>query len=466
MTNTTQKKNPEGVITKISGVVLDATFEGHVPQKYSALTLPDYPGLVLEVQSHLGNGTVRTIALSSTNGIRSGIAVVDTLSPISTPVGEAVLGRVLNVTGDLIDKGPALPEGTEVRSIHAAPPLLSEQNKSIEIFETGIKAIDLLIPFIRGGKTALFGGAGVGKTVVIQELIHNVAQAHGGYSVFVGVGERSREGADLIQEMGDSGVKDKVAMVFGQMNEPPGARLRVAFTGMTIAEKFRDQGKEVLMFIDNIFRFTQAGAEVSTLLGRLPSAVGYQPNLATEMASIQERIASTNKGSITSVQAVYVPADDLTDPAPAATFAHLDASVVLSRKLASAALFPAIDPLDSSSNALKPHIVGEEHYEVANSVRITLQRYKELQDIIAILGIDELAEEDKLIVSRARKIQRFLTQPFFVGEVFTGIPGTHVHLKDTINGFKRILAGEFDDIGEQSFYMVGTIDEVLKKAGR
>lgn len=466
MTNATQQKKPEGVITKISGVVLDAKFEGHIPQKYSALTLPDYPGLVLEVQSHLGDGMVRAIALSSTYGLQSGITVVDSLSTITTPVGEAVLGRVLNVSGDVIDNGPALPEGTEYRSIHAAPPLLSEQNKSIEIFETGIKAIDLLIPFIRGGKIALFGGAGVGKTVVIQELIHNVAQAHGGYSVFVGVGERSREGADLIQEMGDSGVKDKVAMVFGQMNEPPGARLRVAFTGMTIAEKFRDQGKEVLMFIDNIFRFTQAGAEVSTLLGRLPSAVGYQPNLATEMASIQERIASTNKGSITSVQAVYVPADDLTDPAPAATFAHLDASVVLSRKLASAALFPAIDPLDSSSNALKPHIVGEEHYEVANAVRGTLQRYKELQDIIAILGIDELAEEDKLIVSRARKIQRFLTQPFFVGEVFTGVPGTHVHLKDTINGFKRILSGEFDEISEQNFYMVGTIDEVLKKAGR
>ena len=463
MTNATQQNLPKGVITKISGVVLDAKFEGHIPQKYSALTLPDYPGLVLEVQSHLGEGNVRAIALSSTNGLTSGIAVIDTLSPITTPVGEVVLGRVLNVTGDVIDNGPALPAGTEMRSIHAEPPLLTEQNKTTEIFTTGIKAVDLLIPFTRGGKIALFGGAGVGKTVVIQELIHNVAQAHGGYSVFVGVGERSREGADLIQEMGDSGVKDKVAMVFGQMNEPPGARLRVAFTGMTIAEKFRDQGKEVLMFIDNIFRFTQAGAEVSTLLGRLPSAVGYQPNLATEMASIQERIASTNKGSITSVQAVYVPADDLTDPAPAATFAHLDASVVLSRKLASAALFPAIDPLDSSSNALKPHIVGEEHYAIANAVRGTLQRYKELQDIIAILGIDELAEEDKLIVARARRIQRFLTQPFFVGEAFTGIPGTHVDLKDTIDGFKRILAGEFDDVPEQYFYMVGKIDEVLKK---
>ncbi len=454
---------PKGIIVRAVGVVVDVQFTDHTPQKYSALATTTANPLTLEVQAHLGNGIVRAIAMSSTDGLGAGQEVIDTLSPITTPVGEAVLGRILNVTGDAIDDGPAFAADTPRRAIHALPPKLSEQSKDVQIFETGIKVIDLLAPFVKGGKVALFGGAGVGKTVIIQELIHNVALSHDGYSVFVGVGERSREGNDLIQEMKHAGVMDKVAMVFGQMNEPPGARLRVGFTGLSIAEHFRDQGKDILMFVDNIFRFTQAGAEVSALLGRLPSAVGYQPTLASEMASLQERITSTQKGSITSVQAVYVPADDLTDPAPATTFAHLDATIVLSRKLASMGLYPAVDSLDSTSLALKPEIVGAEHYEVAAKVQRTLQRYKELQDIIAILGIDELSEEDKLIVQRARKVQRFLTQNFFVAEVFTGTPGQFVSRADTVAGFKKILDGECDAIAEQHFYLAGTIDQVLER---
>lgn len=458
-----------GQITKISGVVVDVDFENHVPEKYSALKVFKVNGetteeVVLEVQAHLGGGLVRCVAMSATDSLAAGDKVIDTLETISTPVGQAVLGRVLNVIGQPIDGEGPIAVDAERRSIHAKPPELSEQKDSVEIFETGIKVIDLLVPFIKGGKVALFGGAGVGKTVVIQELIHNVAQAHGGYSVFCGVGERTREGNDLIAEMRHSKVMDKVAMVFGQMNEPPGARLRVGFTGLTIAEKWRDEGKDILMFVDNIFRFTQAGAEVSALLGRLPSAVGYQPTLATEMAQLQERITSTKKGSITSVQAVYVPADDLTDPAPATTFAHLDATVVLSRKLASLGLYPAVDSLDSSSIALKPGIVGERHYNVALGVQKVLQRYKELQDVIAILGVDELSEDDKLIVSRARKIQRFLTQSFFVAEAFTGKPGAYVKRDDTVAGFEKILSGELDNIAEQHFFLAGGIEEVIARS--
>ncbi len=455
--------NPKGTIIRAVGVVVDVEFNDHTPQKFSALVTTSDPKITLEVQAHLSKGVVRTIAMSSTDGLGAGQEVMDTLSPITTPVGEAVLGRVLNVTGEPIDNGPTFDKKITRRSIHAQPPKLSEQSKNVQIFETGIKVIDLLAPFVKGGKVALFGGAGVGKTVIIQELIHNVALSHGGYSVFVGVGERSREGNDLIQEMKHAGVMDKVAMVFGQMNEPPGARLRVGFTGLSIAEHFREQGKDILMFVDNIFRFTQAGAEVSALLGRLPSAVGYQPTLATEMASLQERITSTHKGSITSVQAVYVPADDLTDPAPATTFAHLDATIVLSRKLASMGLYPAVDPLDSNSFALKPEIVGAEQYEVATRVQRTLQRYKELQDIIAILGMDELSEEDKLTVQRARKIQRFLTQNFFVAEIFTGAAGQYVSRANTVLGFQKILNGECDEIAEQHFYMAGTIDQVFER---
>lgn len=446
-------------------MVVDVAFSDHVPERYNALIVQGVsPKLVLEVQAHLGSGVVRTVAMASTDGIYSGQAVEDTLSPITAPVGEAVLGRVFNVIGEPIDGLPPL-EGpqAERRSIHAAPPSFAEQSGKAEVFETGIKVIDLLVPFIKGGKIALFGGAGVGKTVIMQELIHNVAMAHGGYSVFAGVGERTREGNDLIHEMRDSGVMDKVAMVFGQMNEPPGARMRVAFTGLTMAETFRDAGKDILMFVDNIFRFTQAGAEVSALLGRLPSAVGYQPTLATDMAQLQERITSTKKGSITSVQAVYVPADDVTDPAPATTFAHLDATIVLSRKQASMGLYPAVDPLDSTSTALKEDVVGVEHYEVANGVQRTLQRYKELQDVIAILGMDELSENDKLTVSRARKIQRFLTQNFFVAEQFTGTPGQLVPRQEAVRGFKGILDGTYDHIPEQHFYMAGGIDDVITR---
>lgn len=454
----------QGTITKIAGVVAEITFPHHTPKKYSALVAElDGRKIVFEVQSHIDEHIVRAVAMSSTEGISTGVVVTDTGSPINVPVGEAVLGRVLNVTGDVIDYGSPLPANTPRRSIHQPSPELSEQKNEVEIFETGIKVIDLLVPYIKGGKIALFGGAGVGKTVIIQELIHNVAMQHGGYSVFVGVGERSREGNDLIREMRDSGVADKVAMVFGQMNEPPGARLRVGFSGLTMAEHFRDQGKDILVFVDNIFRFTQAGSEVSALLGRLPSAVGYQPTLATEMAALQERITSTTKGSITSIQAVYVPADDLTDPAPATTFSHLDATVVLSRKLASSGLYPAVDPLDSTSSALAPHIVGQRHYTIATSVQKTLQRYKELQDIIAILGIDELSDEDKMTVNRARKIQRFLTQSFFVAENFTGVKGSYVKLEDTVKGFEMILSGELDEIPEQHFYMSGTIEDVIQK---
>lgn len=461
----TSDARPVGHIVRAVGVVVDVAFSDHVPERYSALIVQGVsPKLVLEVQAHLGSGVVRTVAMASTDGIYSGQAVEDTLSPITAPVGEAVLGRVFNVIGEPIDGLPSL-EGVQAerRSIHAAPPSFAEQSGKAEVFETGIKVIDLLVPFIKGGKIALFGGAGVGKTVIMQELIHNVAMAHGGYSVFAGVGERTREGNDLIHEMRDSGVMDKVAMVFGQMNEPPGARMRVAFTGLTMAETFRDAGKDILMFVDNIFRFTQAGAEVSALLGRLPSAVGYQPTLATDMAQLQERITSTKKGSITSVQAVYVPADDVTDPAPATTFAHLDATIVLSRKQASMGLYPAVDPLDSTSTALKEDIVGVEHYEVANGVQRTLQRYKELQDVIAILGMDELSENDKLTVSRARKIQRFLTQNFFVAEQFTGTPGQLVPRQEAVRGFKGILEGTYDHIPEQHFYMAGGIDDVITR---
>lgn len=460
-TRKTSSVDSLGSVSRISGVVVDVFFSTHVPQKYHALFIPSL-ALSLEVQAHLGDGQVRTIALQSTDGLAVGTAVEDTGAPLSVPVGKEVLGRIFNVVGEPID-GKEAPSSAQRRAIHQAPPALTEQSGKVDIFETGIKVVDLLAPFIKGGKVALFGGAGVGKTVIMQELIHNVAMKHGGYSVFAGVGERTREGNDLYHEMKDSGVLSKLAMVFGQMNEPPGARMRVALTGLSMAEHFRDEGKDVLMFIDNIFRFTQAGAEVSALLGRLPSAVGYQPTLATEMAAMQERIASTKKGSITSIQAVYVPADDLTDPAPATTFAHLDATVTLSRKLASMGLYPAVDPLDSTSSALKPAVVGDDHYQAAIGVRRVLQRYKELQDIIAILGMDELSEEDKLTVARARKIQRFLTQNFFVAEQFTGTPGQFVAREETVRGFLGILKGEYDHIAEQHFYMAGTIDEVIAR---
>lgn len=459
------KTLPKGKINRIIGVVVDVYFVDHIPEIYAALHVKkeDDSVLTLEVQNHLGGGVVRTVAMSTTDGLYIGQEVNDTLNPISTPVGNHVLGRVMNVTGEPIDGKSDFDENVEKRPIHVTPPSLQDQNPKVEILETGIKVVDLLCPFTKGGKVALFGGAGVGKTVIMQELIHNIAMGHGGYSVFAGVGERTREGNDLIHEMTDSGVIDKLAMVFGQMNEPPGARMRVAFTGLTIAEKFRDEGKDILMFIDNIFRFTQAGAEVSALLGRMPSAVGYQPTLATDMAMLQERITSTKKGSITSVQAVYVPADDLTDPAPATTFAHLDATVVLSRKQASMGLYPAVDPLDSGSLALEPEILGDEHYQIARGVQQILQKYKELQDVIAILGMDELSEEDKQTVQRARKVQRFLTQNFFVAEQFTGTPGQYIKLEDTLAGFKQILEGECDEIGEKHFYLAGTIEEVRER---
>ncbi|KKP36474.1 F0F1 ATP synthase subunit beta [Candidatus Peregrinibacteria bacterium RIFOXYC2_FULL_33_13] len=461
----TLKKLPVGKIVRIIGVVVDVYFENHIPETYAALHVKNEDGsiLVLEVQSHLGGGVVRTVSMSTTDGLACNQEVTDTLKEIETPVGKATLGRVFNVTGDLIDGGPKLSDDVEKRSIHAVPPPLTEQSEKIEILETGIKVIDLLCPFIKGGKIALFGGAGVGKTVVMQELIHNVAMAHGGYSVFAGVGERTREGNDLLKEMKESGVIDKLAMVFGQMNEPPGARMRVGFTGLSIAEKFRDDGLDILMFIDNIFRFTQAGAEVSALLGRMPSAVGYQPTLATDMAVLQERITSTKKGSITSVQAVYVPADDLTDPAPATTFAHLDATIVLSRQLSAIGIYPAVDPLDSNSLALKEEIVGVEHYRIATEVRQILQRYKELQDVIAILGMDELSEEDKKTVNRARKIQKFLAQNFYVAEQFTGKTGVYIKREDTVRSFKEILEGKYDHIDEQHFYMSGTIEDVIER---
>lgn len=458
MTKTLEK----GVVKQIIGPVVDVYFESGVPEIETALvvTMGDEK-IVLEVAQHLGLDRVRTIAMSDTSGLSRGAEVVSTGAPISVPVGEKSLGRLMNVLGETIDGKEKIPSGTPHSPIHRAAPLFTDQKTKAEIFETGIKAIDLMTPFIKGGKVGLFGGAGVGKTVIIQELIHNVASNHGGYSVFAGVGERVREGNDLYHEMNDSGVLDKTALVFGQMNEVPGARARIGLTGLTMAEYFRDEmGKDVLFFMDNVFRFTQAGQEVSSLLGRVPSAVGYQPTLSEEMGKMQERIASTTKGSITSIQAVYVPADDLTDPAPATTFNHLDSTVTLSRALASLGIYPAIDPLESGSTALDPAIVGEEHYRVAEETKKVLQRYKDLQDIIAILGIEELSDDDKTIVYRARKIQRFLSQPFFVGEPFTGVKGQYVPLSETIRGFSEILAGKHDDKGEQAFYMKGSIDEV------
>jgi len=453
-----------GTITEVIGPVVDVHFTSDRPAIQDALVIEgnDMHGkIVLEVSTHLGLDRVRCISMTETAGLSRGETATATGAPISVPVGANALGRLFNVLGEAVDGLPAVPSDTPRLPIHRQPPAFDEQTTKAEIFETGIKAIDLIIPFIKGGKVGLFGGAGVGKTVTIQELIHNVASQHGGYSVFAGVGERVREGNDLYHEMKDSGVLDKTALVFGQMNEVPGARARVALTGLTQAEYFRDEGgKDVLFFMDNVFRFIQAGSEVSSLLGRVPSAVGYQPTLAEEMGKLQERITSTKKGSITSVQAVYVPADDLTDPAPATTFAHLDGTVVLSRQLASLGIYPAIDPLESSSAALTPDIVGEEHYRVANAVKQILQRYKDLQDIIAILGIEELSEEDKLTVSRARKLQRFLSQPFSVAEPFTGTPGAYVSREETVRGFGEIVDGKHDDKPEQAFYMKGTIDQV------
>lgn len=456
---------PKGKIVRIVGVVVDVYFTDHIPDTYSALEVKQDGGstVVLEVQAHLGGGSVRTVSMSTTDGLYIGQEVIDTKAPISVPVGQATLGRVFNVTGEVIDEGEDLPKNVEKRPIHAEAPSFTDQSEAVEVFETGIKVIDLLCPFIKGGKIALFGGAGVGKTVMMQELINNVAKGHGGYSVFAGVGERTREGNDLIGEMKEAKVIDKLAMVFGQMNEPPGARMRVALSGLTMAERFRDEGKDILMFIDNIFRFTQAGSEVSALLGRMPSAVGYQPTLATDMAKLQERITSTKTGSITSIQAVYVPADDLTDPAPATTFAHLDATISLSRALASIGIYPAVDPLDSTSSALKPDVVGEDHYRVASEVRQILQKYKELQDVIAILGMDELSEEDKLTVYRARKIQKFLSQNFHVAEQFTGTPGQYIKVEDTVRSFAEILEGKHDNIDEEHFYLAGTIEEVVQR---
>ena len=457
----------QGKITQIIGAVLDIKFpEGKLPKIYDAIHIaaPDGGVLTAEVAQHLGDDTVRCIAMGPTDGLVRGAEAIATGAPITVPVGEKTLGRIFNVTGDAIDKKPA-PEGVEYLPIHRKAPSFEEQSTSTEILETGIKVVDLLCPYQKGGKTGLFGGAGVGKTVLIQELIHNIATEHGGYSVFTGVGERTREGNDLYHEMEESGVINKTTMVFGQMNEPPGARMRVAETGLTMAEYFRDEmHQNVLLFIDNIFRFVQAGSEVSALLGRMPSAVGYQPTLATEMGELQERIASTKEGSVTSVQAVYVPADDLTDPAPATTFAHLDATTVLSRKIVEQGIYPAVDPLESTSRILEADVVGEEHYETARRVQEMLQKYKELQDIIAILGMEELSEEDKLTVARARKVQRFLSQPFHVAENFTGVPGKYVPLKDTIKGFQAIINGEMDQYPEAAFFNVGTIDEVVAKA--
>ncbi|WP_245756794.1 F0F1 ATP synthase subunit beta [Candidatus Rickettsiella isopodorum] len=455
--------NPIGHIVEIIGAVIDVEFpRGEVPKVYDALTVYDHD-LVLEVQQQLGDGIVRTIAMGTSDGLQRGTKVTNTGAPISVPVGKQTLGRIMDVLGRPIDEAGPINEKIRL-PIHRKPPTFSEQAANEQLLETGIKVIDLLCPFAKGGKVGLFGGAGVGKTVNMMELIRNIAIEHSGYSVFAGVGERTREGNDFYHEMKESNVLDKVSLVYGQMNEPPGNRLRVALTGLTVAEYFRDEGRDVLLFIDNIYRYTLAGVEVSALLGRMPSAVGYQPTLAAEMGALQERITSTKTGSITSIQAVYVPADDLTDPSPATTFAHLDATVVLSRQIAELGIYPAIDPLDSNSRQLDPLIVGQEHYDVARAVQKTLQRYKELKDIIAILGMDELSEQDKLIVMRARKIQRFLSQPFFVAEIFTGSPGKYVSLKETIRGFKAILNGEFDDLPEQAFYMVGSIDEVDVKA--
>ena len=470
---TTTKPNltGNGTISQVIGAVVDVHFEGELPPILTALETKNGDStLVLEVAQHLGESTVRTIAMDGTDGLTRGSEVINTGAQISVPVGPKTLGRIMNVIGEAIDeRGPIGAEKTA--PIHAAAPEFVDQSTESSILVTGIKVIDLLAPYAKGGKIGLFGGAGVGKTVLIQELINNIAKAHGGYSVFAGVGERTREGNDLYHEFVESGVNkegggegSKAALVYGQMNEPPGARARVGLTGLTIAEYFRDQGQDVLFFVDNIFRFTQAGSEVSALLGRIPSAVGYQPTLSTDMGALQERITTTNKGSITSVQAIYVPADDLTDPAPATSFAHLDATTTLNRSIAEKGIYPAVDPLDSNSRMLDPQVVGEEHYEVARQVQQTLQRYKSLQDIIAILGMDELSEEDKLTVARARKVERFLSQPFFVAEVFTGSPGKLVDLEDTIKGFRDLVAGEYDHLPEAAFYMVGTIEEAVEKA--
>lgn len=454
-----------GNIIQIIGPVVDVQFEDKLPEIYNALEIKtgEKSKIVLEAHQHVGAGKVRAVAMETTDGLRRGMEVVDTGAPINVPVGQETLGRMFNLLGEAIDGKPEV-EAEQTLPIHREAPKFSEQSTEAEIFETGIKVIDLICPFVKGGKVGLFGGAGVGKTVVIQELIRNIAQEHGGFSVFAGVGERTREGNDLFHEMKESGVLDKTTLVFGQMNEPPGARQRVALSALTMAEYFRDQeNKDVLLFVDNIFRFTQAGSEVSALLGRIPSAVGYQPTLAEEMGKLQERITSTKNGSITSVQAVYVPADDLTDPAPATTFGHLDSTVVLSRPLSELGIYPAVDPLDSSSTILDPNIVGQEHYDTARGVQRVLQRYKDLQDIIAILGMEELSDEDKVLVTRARKIQKYLSQPFFVAEQFTGAPGKYVKLSDTIRGFKMILNGELDDVSEQDFYMKGSIDEIKAK---
>lgn len=462
-------ENMVGRIIQVMGPVVDVDFESYLPAINEALDIDfEIDGqnrkLVLEVAAHIGDNRVRAIAMDMTEGLTRGEKVNARGNPITVPVGEQVLGRIFNVTGDVIDGGEELDK-PEKWSIHRSAPTFENQSTKTEMFETGIKVVDLLAPYSKGGKVGLFGGAGVGKTVVIMELIHNVAFKHSGYSVFAGVGERTREGNDLYHEMKESGVLDKVALCYGQMNEPPGARNRIAFTGLTMAEYFRDEkGLDVLMFIDNIFRYAQSGAEMSALLGRIPSAVGYQPTLASEMGKLQERITSTKKGSITSVQAVYVPADDLTDPAPASVFAHLDATTVLNRKIAEKGIYPAVDPLDSTSRILDPQVVGEEHYKIATSVQQVLQKYKDLQDIIAILGMDELSEEDKKVVERARKIEKFLSQPFFVAEVFTGSPGKYVTLQETLEGFKGILEGKYDQIPENAFYMVGNINEVLEKA--
>src|SRR5688572_23025081 len=470
-------EGPKGHVRQVMGAVVDVQFDEHLPEILNALETDNQGNrLVLEVAQHLGENTVRTIAMDSTEGLVRGQEVVDTGEPIAVPVGDETLGRIMNVVGEAVDEAGPI-KTAEKRPIHAPAPSYVDQSTEAEILVTGIKVVDLLAPYAKGGKIGLFGGAGVGKTVLIMELINNVAKAHGGYSVFAGVGERTREGNDLYHEMIESGVnkdphKDgstagsKCALVFGQMNEPPGARARVGLTGLTVAEYFRDQGQDVLFFVDNIFRFTQAGSEVSALLGRIPSAVGYQPTLATDMGALQERITTTTKGSITSVQAIYVPADDLTDPAPATSFAHLDATTVLSRAISEKGIYPAVDPLDSTSRMLDPRVVGEEHYQVARAVQSTLQRYKALQDIIAILGMDELSEEDKLTVARARKIERFLSQPFFVAEVFTGSPGVLVDIADTIKGFQGLVNGEYDHLPEASFYMVGTIEQAVEKAER
>lgn len=454
-----------GKVIQVIGPVIDIKFEQNaLPNIYNAIEIKmDGRVVIAEVEQHIGDDTVRAIAMESTDGLKRGIRAVDTGKPIEVPVGEKVLGRLFNVLGQIQDEGEPLENETRY-TIHRPAPKFEEQSVEPEMFETGIKVIDLLAPYQRGGKIGLFGGAGVGKTVLIQELINNIAKEHGGLSVFTGVGERTREGNDLYNEMKESGVIDKTALVFGQMNESPGARMRVALTGLTMSEYFRDQGQDVLLFIDNIFRFTQAGSEVSALLGRIPSAVGYQPTLASEMGQLQERITSTNSGSITSVQAVYVPADDLTDPAPATTFTHLDATTVLSRSIVELGIYPAVDPLESSSRMLDPKIVGQEHYDIATEVRYILERYKELQDIIAILGVDELSDEDKILVNRARRIQRFLSQPFTVGEQFTGIKGRYVPIKDTLKGFKEILEGKHDSLPEAAFLFAGTIDDVINKA--